>query len=50
MVFRKVNKKSDPFNKAKDKVESKAEKSKLNQVNIRDLEKQKVGLFFEHNT
>ena len=45
-----MNKKSDPFNKAKDKVESKAEKSKLNQVNIRDLEKQKVGLFFEHNT
>ena len=49
-LFRKVNKKADPFKKPKDVAESRMEQSKLNAVNIRELEKQKVGMFFEHNT
>ena len=49
---RKVNSKSkDIFKKAKDKPDpTKFEVSKLNQVTIRELERQKVGMFFEHNT
>ena len=46
-----MNKKSDPFKKQKDKQDtSKTEISKLNNVTIREMEKQKVGMFFEHNT
>ena len=50
--FSKVNSKSkDIFKKAKDKPDTtKVEVSKLNQVTIRELERQKVGMFFEHNT
>ena len=46
----KINEKSKPIGKAKDKAEDKGAVSGLNQIKIRALEKQKVGMYFEHNT
>jgi len=45
-----VNAKSKDIKRSKDSAEGKKVVSKVNQVNIREMEKQKVGLFFEHNT
>ena len=46
-----VNAKSKDIQKrSKDNAEGKSEVSKLNSVKIREMEKQKVGMFFEHNT
>ena len=47
-----VNAKSKDIKKQREKDDSagKTVMSKLNQVKIKEMEKQKVGLFFEHNT
>ena len=47
-VFRKVNEKSKDIKK--DKKKPAEEVSTLNNMKIRELEKAKVGMYFEHNT
>ena len=49
----KVNDRSKDIKKnerAKDNSQKDSKTSQLNNVKIREMEKQKVGMFFEHNT